>query len=93
MSLQFAEIEAKEIKNLYPQSTVYLEKEATEEKAKTLSPQNDIIHFASHAELSERRSSLISDSLAKIDKEDGRLEVREIFGMDLKGQSDCAQCV
>ena len=53
MSLQFAGIEANEIKALYPQSAVYLEKEATEEKAKTLSPENDIIHFASHAELNE----------------------------------------
>ena len=84
MSLQFAGIEAKEIKALYPQSTVYLEKEATEEKAKTLSPQNDIVHFASHAELNENDPLASAILLAKSDKEDGRLEVREIFGMDLK---------
>jgi len=84
MSLQFAEIEAKEIQSLYPQSTVYLNKEATEEKAKTLSPQNDIIHFASHAELKEEDPLASAILLAKTDKEDGRLEVREIFGMDLK---------
>jgi len=84
MSLQYAGIEAKEIKALYPQSTVYLEKEATEEKAKTLSPQNDIIHFASHAELNENDPLSSAVLLAKSDKEDGRLEVREIFGMDLK---------
>jgi CHAT domain-containing protein len=83
-SLQFAEIEAKEIKALYPQSTIYLEKEATEEKAKSLSSQNDIIHFASHAELSEDDPLASAILLAKSDKEDGRLEVREIFGMDLK---------
>ncbi len=73
-----------EIKNLYPQSTIYLEKEATEEKAKTLSPQNDIIHFASHAELNENDPLSSAVLLAKSDKEDGRLKVREIFGMDLK---------
>jgi len=84
MVLQFAGIEAKEIKALYPQSTVYLEKEATEEKAKTLSPQNDIIHFASHAELNENDPLASAILLAKSDKEDGRLEVREIFGMDLR---------
>lgn len=84
MSLQFAGIEAKEIKSLYPQSTIYLEKEATEEKAKTLSPQNDIIHFASHAELNENDPLASAILLAKSDKEDGRLEVRENFGMDLK---------
>ena len=91
MALQFAEIEAKEIKNLYPQSTIYLEKEATEERAKTLSPQNDMIHFASHAELNENDPLSSAVLLAKSDKEDGRLEVREIFGMDLKGQSRRAQ--
>src|SRR5262249_45023965 len=83
-SLAFAGIEAKEIKNLYPQSTIYLETEASEEKAKALSSQNDIIHFASHAELSEDDPLTSAILLAKSDKEDGRLEVREIFGMDLK---------
>ncbi len=84
MALQFAEIEAGEIKKLYPQSTVLLKKEATEEKAKGLSPQNDIVHFASHAELNEDDPLASAIRLAKSDKEDGRLEVREIFGMDLK---------
>ncbi len=83
LNLQFAGMEAKEIKSLYPHSTVYLEKEATEEKAKSLSPQNDIIHFASHAELNENDPLSSAVLLAKSDKEDGRLEVREIFGMDL----------
>jgi CHAT domain-containing protein len=84
MALQFAEIEAKEIKSLYPQSSIYLRKEATEERAKSLSPQSDIIHFASHAELNEDDPLASAIRLAKSDKEDGRLEVREIFGMDLK---------
>jgi CHAT domain-containing protein len=84
MSLQYAGIEAKEIKSLYPQSTIYLEKEATEEKAKTFSPLNDIIHFASHAELNESDPLASAILLAKSGEEDGRLEVREIFGMDLK---------
>jgi CHAT domain-containing protein len=84
MALQYARIEAKEIKSLYPQSTVFLEKEATEARAKELSSQNDIIHFASHAELSEGDPLASALLLTKSDKEDGRLEVREIFGMDLK---------
>jgi CHAT domain-containing protein len=83
-SLRYAGVEAKEIKTLYPQSSVYLEKEATEDRAKTLSPQNDIIHFASHAELSEGDPLASAILLARNDKEDGRLEVREIFGMNLK---------
>jgi CHAT domain-containing protein len=84
MALKFAGIEAKEIKSLYPQSTIYLEKEATEEKAKALVGTSDIIHFASHAELNEDDPLASAIRLAKSDKEDGRLEVREIFGMDLK---------
>ena len=83
MNLRFAELEAKEVQELYPQSTVLLKKEATEEKAKSLSPQNDILHFASHAELSEEDPLSSAILLAKGGKEDGRLEVREIFGMDL----------
>lgn len=49
----------------------------------TLSPQNDILHFATHVELSENDPLSSAILLAKDDKEDGRLEVREIFGMDL----------
>ena len=83
-SLRYAGIEAKEIKTLYPQSSIYLGKEASEERAKSLSPNNDIIHFAGHAELNENDPLASAILLAKTDKEDGRLEVREIFGMDLK---------
>jgi len=84
MSLQFAELEAKEIQGLYPQSTVLLKREATEEKGKGLSPQHDIVHFATHAELDENDPLSSAVLLAKDGKEDGRLEVREIFSMDLK---------
>ncbi len=82
--LEFAELEAQEVKAVYPGSTVFLRKEATEEKAKGLSPSNDILHFATHAELNEDDPLSSAVLLAKSDKEDGRLEVREIFGMDLK---------
>ena len=84
MNLEFAELEAKEVQKLYPQSTVLLKKEATEEKSKSLSPQHDIVHFATHAELNEDDPLSSAVLLAKDAKEDGRLEVREIFGMDLK---------
>ncbi len=84
MNLQFAELEAKEIQGLYPQSTVLLKREATEGQGKALSPQHDIIHFATHAELDENDPLSSAVLLTKDGKEDGRLEVREIFGMDLK---------
>ncbi len=83
-NLEFAELEAQEVKVVYPESTVYLRKEATEEKSKALSANHDILHFATHAELNENDPLSSAVLLAKSDKEDGRLEVREIFGMDLK---------
>jgi CHAT domain-containing protein len=83
-NLEYAELEAAEVKNVYPQSTVYVKKDASEEKSKSLSPTHDILHFATHAQLNEDDPLSSAVLLAKEDKEDGRLEVREIFGMDLK---------
>ncbi len=83
MELKYAEVEAREIEKLYPESTVLLKKEATEEKGKNLSPQHDIVHFATHAELSEEDPLSSAILLAREAREDGRLEVREVFGMEL----------
>jgi CHAT domain-containing protein len=83
-NLEFAELEAKEVKAAYPESSVYIRKEATEEKSKALSATHDILHFATHAQLNEDDPLSSAVLLAKEGKEDGRLEVREIFGMDLK---------
>jgi CHAT domain-containing protein len=83
-NLEFAELEAMEVKAAYPKSSVYIRKEATEEKSKTLSANHDILHFATHAKLNEDDPLSSAVLLAREDREDGRLEVREIFGMDLK---------
>src|SRR6185295_9891024 len=83
-NLEYAELEAEEVKNVYPQSTVYVKKEASEEKSKSLSPKYDVLHFATHAQLNEDDPLSSAILLVKGGKEDGRLEVREIFGMDLK---------
>ena len=82
--LEFAELEAQEVRNIYPQSRVYVQKEATEEKSKALSPSHDILHFAAHTELNEEDPLSSAILLAKEGKDDGKLEVREIFTMDLK---------
>jgi CHAT domain-containing protein/predicted negative regulator of RcsB-dependent stress response len=84
--LEFAELEAKEVKATYPESSVYIRKEATEEKSKTLSANHDILHFATHAKLNEDDPLSSAVLLAREGNEDGRLEVREIFGMDLKAK-------
>ena len=83
-NLEYAELEAEEVKNVYPQSTVYVKKDASEEKSKSLSPTHDILHFATHAELNEDDPLSSAVLLARGGREDGRLEVREIFGMELK---------
>ncbi len=83
-NLEFAELEAEEVKAAYPDSVIYVKKDATEEKSKALSPNHDILHFATHAELNEDDPLSSAVLLAKEGKEDGRLEVREIFGMNLK---------
>jgi CHAT domain-containing protein len=83
-NLEFAELEAKEVKAAYPESSVYIGKEATEEKSKILSSKHDILHFATHAQLNEDDPLSSAVLLAREDKEDGRLEVWEIFGMDLR---------
>jgi CHAT domain-containing protein len=82
--LKFAGMEAGEIKRLYPESAVVLGKDATKLKAKNLSSSYDILHFAAHAEL--RADDPLSSAilLAKDGGDDGRLEVNEIFEMDLK---------
>jgi CHAT domain-containing protein/tetratricopeptide (TPR) repeat protein len=83
-NLEYAELEAQEVKAVYPEASVLLKKEASEEKSKSLSPAHDILHFATHAQLNEDDPLSSAVLLAREDKEDGRLEVREIFGMDLK---------
>ena len=84
-NLEYAELEAEEVKNGVSQSRQCLsEKGATEEKSKSLSANHDILHFATHAQLNEDDPLSSAVLLAKEGKEDGRLEVREIFGMDLK---------
>jgi CHAT domain-containing protein len=83
-NLEHAELEAQEVQAIYPEASVLLRKDASEEKSKSLSPAHDILHFATHAELNENDPLSSAVLLAKEGKEDGRLEVREIFGMELK---------
>jgi len=82
-ALQFAEVEAMRIKGSFPQTTLLLKKEATEENTKALSPGFDILHFAAHAELNEADPMSSAVLLARGGREDGNLEVREVFGMSL----------
>lgn len=82
--LKFAEQETGELKKLFPATTELLRSEATKVKLKQLAPQYDILHFAAHTELKEDDPLSSAVLLAKGANDNGRLEVRDIFGLDLK---------
>jgi CHAT domain-containing protein/Tfp pilus assembly protein PilF len=52
--LPFSGQEVKDLAALYPQTQVYLGRDATEERAKSVAPQARLVHFACHGLLDER---------------------------------------
>lgn len=86
-NLHYAEVEAEKIKECFPDTSIYLNNKATEEKAKQLSGKYDIIHFACHAELNPQSPIFSCIKMVKDKNEDGRLEVHEIFNLDLENTS------
>ena len=67
-------------------STMLVRGQATETQVKTLGEQAGVLHFATHAELDEKDPLSSALLLVPDEDEDGRLEVREIFGLDLKAK-------
>jgi len=87
LDLPHAEEEVMKIKESYPDTDIYLNENATEEKAKMLSGNYDIVHFATHGELNLKTPLFSSVRLANEKEEDGRLETLEIFNLNLKNTS------
>jgi CHAT domain-containing protein len=87
INLPHAEEEVRKIKESYPETSIYVKDKATEVKAKQLSGNYDIIHFASHGELNPQSPLFSCIKMAKEKDEDGRLEVHEIFNLDLENAS------
>ena len=83
LNLPWAEREARMVGQREREATVLVRTEATEVKVKKLLDGAGIIHFATHGDLSE--SDPLSSALLLVggEGEDGRLEVREVFGLDL----------
>lgn len=83
LALRYAEREARAVGERYPGTTVLVRRDATEARAKALSEKAGLLHFATHGELSEQDPLSSALLLVPDGTEDGRLEVRELFGLDL----------
>jgi CHAT domain-containing protein len=86
LNLRYAEREARVVGDHYAGASVLLRQEATETRAKALADSARLLHFATHGELNERDPLASGLLLTPGGGNDGRLEVREIFGLDLKAQ-------
>ncbi len=88
LNLPYAEAEVQMLDTMFPESTsLFLRERATEKRAKELTAGYNAIHFATHGELNTDAPLLSSIRLTKDKDEDGRLEVQEIFNLDLQNAS------
>jgi CHAT domain-containing protein len=83
LALPWAEREARMVGQHERGATVLLGADATEGQVKTLLGTVGLVHLATHGELSESDPLSSAILLTPGDGEDGRLEVREVFGLDL----------
>lgn len=83
LALPWAQREAQMVGDRVSEATVLVRRDATEAQVKRLLATAGLVHFATHGELraSDPRSSALL--LMPGDGEDGRLEVREVFGLEL----------
>ncbi len=82
-NLRYAEREARVIGTIYPQSEIYLGKEASLQRAERSLAGYGVIHFATHGEFSETNPLESSIMLAGDDIESGRLKTEEIFTLNI----------
>jgi CHAT domain-containing protein len=83
LNLRYAEREARSLGDRFPGSRVLIRQEATKPMVKALSGDAGLIHFATHGELNEQDPLASALLLTPEGSEDGRLQVRELFGLDL----------
>jgi CHAT domain-containing protein len=83
LALPWAEREARMVGQREREATVLVRGDATEAQAKKLLETAGLIHFATHGELKESDPLSSAILLVPGGGEDGRLEVREVFGLDL----------
>jgi len=83
LNLRYAEREVRGLADLFPGAVLLTRQEATKAKARDYSPRYTLLHFATHAELDEADPMGSAILLAPDQGDDGRLEVQEIFGLNL----------
>ena len=83
LALRYAEREARAVGAHYPGATVLVRQAATEPKVKALSGSAGVLHFATHAEMNQKDPLASALLLVPEAPDDGHLEVRKIFGLDL----------
>ena len=81
--LKFAAREAEAVARQFPDSEVLAEGQATEGAAFSRSSGRDVVHFATHGELNQWAPLLSCLHLTPEGADDGRLEVHEVFRMNL----------
>ncbi len=84
--LPYAEAEAEAVTQLYPQATLFTGTQASEAALRRNLPDVNILHLATHGVLEQAQplfSSLLLAGASDNSGDDGRLEVREIFELDL----------
>jgi len=82
--LPFAQKEVEQISNTFTNATVFYRNDASEERFKDLAKNEELIHLASHGEYKSDTPMLSNLRLSPSGREDGKLEVHEIFDLDLK---------
>ena len=85
-ALPFAEREARAVGERYRDATVLVRDAATEARVKALAAGARLLHFATHGELREHDPLASALLLTPGGGDDGRLEVREIFGLSLDAE-------
>jgi CHAT domain-containing protein len=81
--LRYAEREARAVAARYPGATLLVREQATKAKTEAQVGQAGLIHFATHGELNEADPLGSALLLAPEGEANGRLEVREVLGLDL----------
>jgi CHAT domain-containing protein len=86
LNLRWAEREARLVAQRRLETTLLVRGEATEARTKALLPAAGLVHFATHDELNEDEPLSSALLLTPGEGEDGRLEVRELFGLELSAR-------